>query len=1496
MKHYLLLLLFIYSLKAFSQPENPIFEHLNIESGLSNNYIKCLHQDKLGFIWIGTIDGLNRYDGYSFKIFRNQSNDTSSIDQDLIKGFAQDKAGNIYVITDQCINKYLINTGIFVRYPINRINKNKSNIGNLESCFMDENDNLWLGTDLSGVFKFNIATYAIQELSIIKTLGRITHIFIDKQNNLWYRSSDNKGVYQFDLKKNKLTHHYKKRIQNIEFVLGSCNWVFHDKFNDYILASFYPNKVFNFTTNQVNYLIHQNDTLITGTQIQDFAGNYWHTLVTTKDGLLFENVSNHQTKLYTNEIGNPHSLSTTAGLNSLFIDATGCLWIGSENAGLNKLNTLSKKFTNYQQFNQNSETFNNINVNEITCDKEGNLWIGTSTCGIINFDPNHPDSYKIYSKNNDKSQNLTGNVFLTMVSDRNDNVWMGGNGAVNYYNKKTKTFNRYRPDSNPALNSWIAWSLFEDSRGFIWVGLYGGLAKYDQNKNTFTHFMGAQTPCLSGMFNCIREDNEGNLWFASSGGLIYSEKGTDKFTNIPLTDDNIYICVKSLFIDDQNIWLCTEQKGLIKMDIKNKKILKIYKEKDGLPNNNICGILKDQKGNLWVSTFRGLSKFNFTNETFRNYDINDGLQSNQFNYNSCYKMPNGEMYFGSINGFIRFHPDSITDNAYLPKVVLTDLKIFNKSVLVGDTINSKVILKQSIETTKELILSYKETVFSLEFSALHYSAPKKNQFAYIMEGLETVWNKTDYSRRYVSYSNLDPGTYKFRVKATNNDGIWCKPEDEVFLKITVTPPFWKTWWFRLSLIIIIGLSILSYYKYKTYEIKRKNEELERKVVERTNEVMQQKEELQQQAEELEATNEELIAQSDALREANDELISSKDEIVKSKDEIEKSFKISQVISEFGQRVTSTFDLESINEIVYGYICSIMPIDAFGIGLYNAPKNEIEYIGFIEEGQKIESFTKSLNTKNSLSAWCFNNQKVVFINDIFTEFNHYIPSLPNKQTYKQPLSLIHLPLSTNERKLGIIVVNSFMKNTYTNNNLVHLQSLASYITIALDNAEAYKTVNAQKEKLLELDNFKEAMTGMIVHDLKNPLNAIIGLSSMNPEDEMMQMVNSAGNQMLNLVLNILDVQKFENTSVKLNLSVASLYQLAEEACNQVSLLIKQKRQSLLNNISPQTIVRTDNEIIVRVFVNMLTNAIKYTLNEGKIKIDQIAIINNLSDISESEHFPPALKTKPDIHIPCCLICVSDNGQGIPSDKLHLVFEKFGQVEAKKSGGVRSTGLGMTFCKMVVEAHGGYIWITSEVGKGTNFYFTLPFFKSDQSIQVSNSTNLILIEKKSCNPLYDAFHIKEDGSCYHLKVNEDYKGSHELKILVADDDKYSIDVIKNCLSAWGKTFLLFAVVNGKDAIEVAQLIIPDIIMLDWEMPELDGLSALKEIKTIPGLEKIPIAMVTSRSGNSHIQSAFEAGASEYIKKPIDKTEALFRIQTLANLSNLIKLSSLPSPKTV
>jgi len=1540
---------------------NTIFHKLNTQNGLPDNIVTCVVQDKTGFIWIGTANGLVRYDGINFKVYQNIPSDSTSLTSNTIRNIIIVQNNIFYLVTNVGLVKFYPEIEKFEHLHTQKnpeLFKRKTNSNN---SILDKKQRIWIELDLELIVydtRLERVSAVINNTKYGKfgwhNEDKIFHIE-DKDGYLWFTDPNN-GFYRVELKDTTVAiKNYNKNFNRDIKIPINANNVHKDSRGNIYLSN---NGLFMLPNNKKNTDEFEQIDLFKGklpkdnmdfkilSIVEDDANNLW--IATDNYGLKKYNLQTKEVEHLNFFTINYKGIKTNRAI--FFKDKNNAIWAVFQNNVIVKYNNNTRQFTEYKHNptdpNSPDKDYFAENMSKLRYfqDNSGVYWFATLSGGITFFDPAKA-KFPVYKELPNANAGLSGNKAWGIYEDNHNYLWLGiQNSGLNILNLQNGSINYYKPDMNKdysglhsimsiaqitenefwlgsvplkrvnydykaqklkyidefkplfsdtaAYHSWTTIYVFKDSRNNIFTGTIGfGMEQYmkpdkEHPNGYFKHFPhNANNP--NGIAGAkvwhIMEDTQNRLWISTGGGISIMNKERDAFTNHFANANKSNQSVKMCFQDKKGrFWIATESGGLNQF-IENENRFVTYNKKNGFPSDNIYAVYDDKSGNLWMSSNAGIIRFNPDTKETIVFTTDDGLQGIQFLVGAFHKGKSGKIYFGGNDGINHFYPDSIKLSAYVPKLVFTSLKISGNEIFANKTYNGKIFLTKELSYLKEITLSYRENMFSIEFAALDYSASKNIKYTYQIEGLSNDWVKVDAQDRKISFTNLSPGKYTIKVKSTNSDGVWC--ENMRTLKLTITPPFWQTWWFRTITLFLIVSSSIAYYKYKTYEIKRKNQELERKVAERTHEVMQQKEEIQQQAEELEATNEELTAQSDALKMSNEELNLKNDELNQKNDEIEKSFKISQVISEFGQRVTSTFDLESINEIVYGYLYSIMPTDAFGIGLYKEDKNEIEYIGFIEEGQKIDNFTKKLDSENSLTAWCFNNQKVLFVNDLETEYSKYISSLPNVSTNKQPQSIIHLPLSVNEKRLGIIVVNSFHKNAYTNKDLVHLQSLASYITIAIDNANAYKTVNAQKEKLQELDNFKEAMTGMIVHDLKNPLNAIIGLSSMNPEDEMMQMINSAGNQMLNLVLNILDVQKFENTEVKLNLNEASLYELAEEANRQVTLLIKQKKQILNINILPQTIISTDSEVTIRVFVNMLTNAIKYTPNGGSISINQEAILFNEDDYNKSDLIPDTIKTKFKFQTPICLISVSDTGQGIPADKLHLVFEKFGQVEAKKSGGVRSTGLGMTFCKMVVEAHGGAIWITSEVGKGTNFYFTLPFARNNESIQIENLVVTKNIEeiKKS---LYDICLVHENGSSEIIAESGVASLEKELKILVADDDKYSIDVIKNCLSTWGKTFLIYAVGNGIEAVDAAKIIVPDIILLDWEMPQLDGLEALKQIKSIPELSKIPVAMVTSRSGNSHIQLAFDAGAADYIKKPIDKTEALFRVQTLANLSELIK----------
>jgi len=1363
----------ILSLCIYAQNQTIRFQHLTIGKGLPTNVVNCITEDKFGYIWIGTPEGLCRFDGYNVKVYQNEKSNLYSISNNHIRCIEKDKDGNLWIGTDNWINFYNYLEDRFYRLSQPEDLKEKVS-SNVHKLLIDNQRRVWIQLD-AGIHFYDSNAQKYKSFFLQFRNVSFNLLLADSKNNIWFLRKADASLYKFDeysinkeqikefskiykpgklsgkissmfempngdlwfLGEGKLMKMNQKNSKSesvdvFTFNESSKYWNFYSTLSKdhsqriYVGASEGGFLVFDMNKNQftdsIFYDPKNKRSLVENGINSIYADRKNRVWITTSNLLYWYDPQKMTIKPFLPNSSDKYSNCGSYKKGGTFIETSNSIFLITEFKGLEFFSPEKNKFELYPNFDQNEYKIPNNTINGINIDYKKRIWLSTgSGLHLIDRDQN---IFKTYNTNDKIWNNLINNTILLPENK----LWIAGIALQQFYfNEKIESISKindyfpidfYYPNCFPA---WFATSVKVDRNGNVWASSGNGVSKYlnevmEPNTGKFKNYLNSDiNASISGVLVwdfCF--DKDSNVWCTSQGGLYkinlkndsvqkYSHNTNDSTS---ISSDN----TKSVLCDRKNrIWVATEAGGLnLLIDRKLGKFKSFYK-KDGLPSDVIWKIYEDKNGNLWMSTNNGICKFNYDKNIIKNYDETDGLQDMQFAQGSGFQEEkSGKIYFGGINGFNAFDPDSVKESSFKPHIVISNLNVYNGEVLAYKKYEGRVILDSNLSVKKELILSYKHNVFSLEFSALDYSSPQSILYAYKLEGFDKDWNYVNYNKRFAHYTNLSGGTYIFKVKSTNSDKVWV--ENEIKIKVIILPPFYKTWWFRILAIILIGLGIISYFKYKTYQIREHNKELEKKVVERTQEVMQQKEEIQQQAEELEATNEELTAQSDALRESNIELTLRKDEI-------EKAFKNSQIISEFGQAVTSTFDLISINDIVYGYVKSLMTCDAFGIGLYNAENNQIEYIGFIEDGSKIENFVKPLEKKNSLSAWCFNNQKVVLINDIEIEYSNYIEQIPDLSTKVQAKSIIHIPLFTQESKIGLIAVNSYKKDTYNQQDLINLQSLAYYISIALDNANAYKNLNLQSEslrianeKLKELDEFKENMAGMIVHDLKNPLNAILGLSSMNLEDEIMLMINSAGNQMLTLVLNILDVQKFENTQVNLNTFPTKAVEFIQDAFKQVMLLVKQKNLKLSFRGDENIMVNVDSELIVRVIVNILTNAIKYTPSYGSITINY-KILNAENYSQQAEHLKSKYLEINLLNNSMVLIDVTDTGQGIPEDKVHLVFEKFGQIEAKKSGGVRSTGLGLTFCKMVVEAHKGEIWVTSEKGKGTSFWFTLPAIAQD-----------------------------------------------------------------------------------------------------------------------------------------------------------------------------------------
>jgi len=518
-------------------------------------------------------------------------------------------------------------------------------------------------------------------------------------------------------------------------------------------------------------------------------------------------------------------------------------WIGTEDGGINTLDPSAKPFRHYRSIPDNPNSLSQNGVRSIYEDRAGAVWVGTTSGGLNKFD-RQTEQFIQYQHDPDNPDSLSNNSVMAIHEDQMGSLWLGGFGSgLNKFDRDKESFTNYRNDASNShsLSNDSVVAIYEDQSGTLWIGTWGGgLNAFDQETEQFTRYMNdpADPNTLShNQVITIYEDQGGVLWIGTVGGLNKFDPETEMFIrhqNVPTDPESLgQNSVVSLYEDRSgNFWIGTTG-GLEKFDRQNNQFTH-YSMQNGLPSNTVYGILGDdvssdgEGGDLWLSTPWGLSKFNPETESFTNFDVSDGLQSNTFmTFNAYDKSQRGEMFFGGANGFNAFYPDQIVDNSNIPPVLITGFQLANKPVPIG----ADSVLQKSILETDELILSYLDRVLSFEFAALNYRAPEKNRYRYKLEGFDDDWTEVDSTRRFATYTNLDPGDYVFRVIASNNDGVWNEAGKSI--KITITPPWWETNWIRGALVFLfIGLIYVG-YRVRMSTIENRNRELETQVKERT---------------------------------------------------------------------------------------------------------------------------------------------------------------------------------------------------------------------------------------------------------------------------------------------------------------------------------------------------------------------------------------------------------------------------------------------------------------------------------------------------------------------------------------------------------------------------------------------------------------------------------------------------------------------------------------
>jgi len=813
------------------------FKHLSKEDGLSQSRVNSILQDRDGFIWFGTDDGLNRFDGLKFTIFKNNVSLKSTISDNWINCIFEDSEGRIWVGTSEGgLNRYEKFTNSFISYHTDS-NKNSISNNNVMSIVQKDKDHLWIGTN-DGLNLLNIKTgkffrYKDEDIhadhsttipnDAIKILSK------DHKGILWI-GTDKNGLISFDSKTGKFKSWLKTNEDKSPLI----------EYSERVRAIFEDSKKrlwIGFQGADVALLNRETGDL-------DFIRKRKNSEVDLESGVIQNIMEDHQ----------------------------GYIWIATAN-GISIYNDQTNSFRYISKLDDESFSLKENHIRFLMEDKAHSVWCGTESSGISVFHRSLGKFNHIFSKSDTDFAPLSNTVFA-FCEGLNEDIWIATIGSgISKMNFKKNEIVHYSREENLAHDNILC---FERSNDIIWFGTWGGgLGAYDLNKERFVDplIMSNKRGLSNNTIIDIEKDEKGNLWLATFNGLNYYDVNRDTFYTFSKSNGYPFNVIYSLLLEGNNLWVGTRGDGLIRFDISNKKnevflkstgnknsisdntihaifkdnkylwlstknglsrmeikskTFKDFYESDGLSSNFILGVIKDNQENLWVSTNNGITRFNSNGEKgkrheTRTYFAIDGLQSDEFNQNAFYQTKDGEMFFGGVNGFNHFFPEKIVDNSHVPPVFITSFKVFGKEFK----------LDTSIFYSKFIELSYRENFIAFEFAALDYLLPEKNLYSYKMEGLDENWSEFS-TRNYISYSDLAGGDYVFMVRATNNDGILN--EEGIRIHIRVIPPFYKTKWFYTICILFVFILIFVFIRLRIAGINREKKVLEEKVSERTSEL------------------------------------------------------------------------------------------------------------------------------------------------------------------------------------------------------------------------------------------------------------------------------------------------------------------------------------------------------------------------------------------------------------------------------------------------------------------------------------------------------------------------------------------------------------------------------------------------------------------------------------------------------------------------------------